>query len=141
MAVNYVDHLGWAAGSVGIVLALRQLTQQGLTTFFGVLCDRIGPKPLIATGMLVLAGTRLRVAGGFGWLDVRITEGRIARCTLPARKSPAALCRDRGRLGLFSASLAGMMAVAVGIVDVGTPGDRRGLLLIGFAASKAHLSS
>ena len=35
MAVNYVDHLRRAASSVGIVLALRQLTQQGLTTFFG----------------------------------------------------------------------------------------------------------
>ncbi len=56
MAVNDVDHLGWAAGSVGIVLALRQLTQQGLATFFGVLCDRIGPKPSIATGMLIRAG-------------------------------------------------------------------------------------
>jgi len=55
VAVHYVDHLGWAAGTVGLVLAVRQLTQQGMTAFFGVLADRIGPKPIIATGMLVRA--------------------------------------------------------------------------------------
>ncbi|MGC4108338.1 MAG: MFS transporter [Thermomicrobiales bacterium] len=55
VAVHYVDHLGWAAGTVGLVLAIRQLTQQGMTAFFGVLADRIGPKPIIATGMLVRA--------------------------------------------------------------------------------------
>ena len=55
MAVHYVDHLGWAAGSVGIVLAARQFAQQGLTTLFGIACDRVGPKPLICTGMLLRA--------------------------------------------------------------------------------------
>ncbi|MBA2556245.1 MAG: MFS transporter, partial [Chloroflexi bacterium] len=55
IAVHYVDNLGWAAGTVGIVLAVRQFTQQGLTTLFGVLSDRVGPKILICTGMLVRA--------------------------------------------------------------------------------------
>ena len=55
IAVHYVDHLGWAAGTVGIVLAARQFTQQTLTTLFGVLSDRIGPKVLICTGMLIRA--------------------------------------------------------------------------------------
>lgn len=55
VAVHYVDHLGWAAGTVGIVLAFRQFTQQGLTTLFGVLSDRVGPKLLICTGMLIRA--------------------------------------------------------------------------------------
>ena len=55
VAVHYVDNLGWAAGTVGIVLAVRQFTQQGLTTLFGVLSDRVGPKVLICTGMLVRA--------------------------------------------------------------------------------------
>jgi MFS transporter, DHA1 family, multidrug resistance protein len=55
VAIHYVDHLGWAAGTVGIILALRQFGQQGLTTLFGVVCDRIGPKPLICAGMLVRA--------------------------------------------------------------------------------------
>ena len=55
MAVHYVDDLGWAAGTIGIILAARQFGQQGLTTLFGVVCDRIGPKPLICAGMLVRA--------------------------------------------------------------------------------------
>lgn len=55
VAVHYVDNLGWAAGTVGVVLAARQFTQQGLTTLFGVLSDRVGPKILICTGMLVRA--------------------------------------------------------------------------------------
>lgn len=55
MAVHYVDHLGWAAGTLGIVLAVRQFTQQGLTTIFGVLADRVGPRVLISAGMLTRA--------------------------------------------------------------------------------------
>ena len=51
MAVHYVDHLGWAAGTLGIILAIRQFTQQGLTTIFGVLADRVGPRVLISIGM------------------------------------------------------------------------------------------
>ncbi|MBA2759707.1 MAG: MFS transporter [Chloroflexia bacterium] len=53
VAVHYVDNLGWAAGTVGIVLAVRQFTQQSLTTLFGVLSDRVGPKILICSGMLL----------------------------------------------------------------------------------------
>lgn len=55
IAVHYVDNLGWAAGTVGIVLAVRQFSQQGLATLFGVLSDRVGPKVLICTGMLIRA--------------------------------------------------------------------------------------
>ena len=31
ISVHYVDDLGWPAASIGLVLAARQLTQQGLT--------------------------------------------------------------------------------------------------------------
>lgn len=55
MAVHYVDHLGWAAGTIGIILAVRQFAQQGLTSGFGVLADRVGPRILIAIGMLLRA--------------------------------------------------------------------------------------
>lgn len=55
VAIHYVDNLGWAAGTVGVVLAARQFTQQGLTTLFGVLSDRVGPKLLICAGMLIRA--------------------------------------------------------------------------------------
>ena len=55
VAVHYVDDLGWAAGTIGIMLAIRQFSQQGLSMFFGMLCDRVGPKPLICSGQLVRA--------------------------------------------------------------------------------------
>lgn len=55
LSVHYVDGLGWSAASIGLVLAIRQFTQQGLTPFSGALADRLGAKPLIAVGMLVRA--------------------------------------------------------------------------------------
>lgn len=61
VTVHFGDHLGWSAASVGLVLGLRQLTQQGLTIFGGAWSDRLGPKPLI------LAGCFIRTLG-FGWM-------------------------------------------------------------------------
>lgn len=55
VSVRYVDDLGWSAGAVGLVLAIRQLTQQGLTVFGGALADRFGAKTLIVVGMFVRA--------------------------------------------------------------------------------------
>src|SRR5215210_1245856 len=55
IAVHYVDELGWAASSVGLVLAVRQFTQQGSTTLSGALADRLGAKGLICAGMFVRA--------------------------------------------------------------------------------------
>src|SRR6266540_5539130 len=65
ISVHFVDDLGWPAASIGLVLAVRQLTQQGLTLPGGMLADRIGPKGLICGGMLIRAA-------GFGcmaWAD------------------------------------------------------------------------
>lgn len=53
VSVHYVDRLGWAAAFIGLVLAVRQFAQQGLTVFGGALADRFGPKPLILTGILI----------------------------------------------------------------------------------------
>lgn len=55
VSVHYVDDLGWAAAFVGLVLAVRQFTQQGLTVFGGALADRFGSKPLILSGVLIRA--------------------------------------------------------------------------------------
>jgi DHA1 family multidrug resistance protein-like MFS transporter len=55
ISVHFVDDLGWPAASIGLVLAVRQLTQQGLTLPGGMLADRIGPKRLICGGMLIRA--------------------------------------------------------------------------------------
>jgi DHA1 family multidrug resistance protein-like MFS transporter len=53
VSVHYVDDLGWAAAFIGLVLAIRQFMQQGLTVFGGALADRFGPKGLIMAGVLI----------------------------------------------------------------------------------------
>lgn len=55
ISIRFVDQLGWAALIVGIALGLRQLLQQGLGIFGGVIADRFGAKPMIVTGMLLRA--------------------------------------------------------------------------------------
>jgi MFS transporter, DHA1 family, multidrug resistance protein len=55
ISVHYVEDLGWPAASIGLVLAVRQLTQQGLTLPGGMLADRVGAKSLICVGMLIRA--------------------------------------------------------------------------------------
>ncbi|MBB5235639.1 MFS transporter [Deinococcus budaensis] len=86
VTVHFVDELGWAAASVGLVLGLRQLTQQGLTVFGGAWADRIGPKPLI------LAGCLIRTLG-FAWMGFAET--------LPVLLAAALLAGIGG--GLFDA--------------------------------------
>lgn len=53
LSIHYVDELGWAAAFIGLVLAVRQFTQQGLTVFGGALADRFGAKGLIMAGMFI----------------------------------------------------------------------------------------
>ena len=55
ISVHYVNGLGWTASLIGIVLALRQFTQQGFTLFSGALADRVGARGLILLGLFVRA--------------------------------------------------------------------------------------
>ncbi|MFD9035756.1 MFS transporter [Streptomyces sp. NPDC059567] len=61
LAAHLADGLGMAAWAVGLVLGVRNLSQQGLFLLGGALADRLGFKPLI------VAGCALRTAG-FGAL-------------------------------------------------------------------------
>jgi DHA1 family multidrug resistance protein-like MFS transporter len=65
ISVHYVQNLGFAAAAIGIVLAVRQLTQQGLTLFGGALADRIGAKVLICWGLAI----RTISFAGLAWAD------------------------------------------------------------------------
>ncbi|MFC6591367.1 MFS transporter [Deinococcus lacus] len=53
VTVHFVYGLQWAAASIGLVLGVRQLTQQGLTVFGGAWADQVGPRPLILWGCLI----------------------------------------------------------------------------------------
>lgn len=55
ISVHYVNQLGWAAATVGLVLGIRQLVQQGLTPISGIFADRLGAKGLISAGLLLRA--------------------------------------------------------------------------------------
>jgi DHA1 family multidrug resistance protein-like MFS transporter len=55
LSIYYVEGLGWAAASIGLVLAVRQFAQQGLTPISGMVADRIGAKRLILAGLLLRA--------------------------------------------------------------------------------------
>lgn len=55
VSVHYVQTLGFAAVTVGMALALRQLVQQGVSVGGGVLSDRFGGRGLITAGVLVRA--------------------------------------------------------------------------------------
>jgi len=69
IAVHYVNELGWAASSIGLVLALRQFTQQGSSTFSGALADRLGAKGLICTGLFIrVLGFALMAIADRYWL-------------------------------------------------------------------------
>lgn len=55
ITVHFVKDLQWAAATIGLLLGIRQISQQGLTIFIGPVADKIGFKPLILTGCLVRA--------------------------------------------------------------------------------------
>ncbi|WP_294343538.1 MFS transporter [Prosthecochloris sp.] len=55
VAVHYVNDLGMAATLVGVALALRQITQQGLAIGGGILADLYGTKLMIGLGVTVRA--------------------------------------------------------------------------------------
>lgn len=55
VAVHFVNDVGMTAALVGTVLAVRQLTQQGLAIGGGVLSDRFGARPMICLGVLLRA--------------------------------------------------------------------------------------
>jgi MFS transporter, DHA1 family, multidrug resistance protein len=55
VSVHYVEDLGFAAATVGLALAVRQLLQQGITVVGGMLADRFGVRGLIGLGVLIRA--------------------------------------------------------------------------------------
>lgn len=106
ISVQYVERLDFAAAAVGIVLAVRQLTQQGLTLFGGALADRIGPKGLICWGMAI----RVAGFGGLAWAHTWIAL--LLLCVLaaiggalfdaPSRSAAALLTTPETRGRFFS---------------------------------------
>ncbi|MEW6423009.1 MAG: MFS transporter [Deinococcota bacterium] len=130
VTVHFVDGLGWAAGSVGLVLGARQLTQQGLTVFGGAWADSLGPKPLILSGCLIrtlgfawmgfadtlhvlLAASVLAGLGG-GLFDAPKSAAITAVTAPEYRARMFSLTSISGNLGMVTGPLIGAELISLG---------------------------
>jgi len=128
ISVHFVDGLGWTAASVGLILAVRQFTQQGTSSLTGVLADRFGPKPLICIGLLIRITGFLLLAWAGSYLVVMLSALLMAIgggfFESPQAAATAALTNPEDRQRFFSLS-----AVVGGLgVSLGT---QLGALLLG----------
>ena len=128
ISVHFVDGLGWAAGAVGLVLAVRQFTQQASTVLCGALADRLGAKGLIGAGMAVRAvGFAVMArADSYGLLMLSALLAALGGGLFESPKAAAiaALTREEERPRFYA------LAGVVGGVGV-TVGTQVGALLIG----------
>ena len=119
VSIHYVDGLGWAAGAIGLVLAVRQLIQQGLAFVGGVIADRVGAKAPLVAGML------LRGVGfaGMAWADtlpllfLTTTVAALGGALFEAPRAAAiaALTEEHERARFYSlAGVIGGIALTVG---------------------------
>jgi DHA1 family multidrug resistance protein-like MFS transporter len=119
ISVHYVNDLKFAAAAVGIVLAVRQLTQQGLTLFGGALADRWGPKNLLCCGLAI----RAVAFGGLAWANSFISL--LLACILaaiggalfdaPGRAAIAVLTEPQNRSRFFNLNgIAGGLGMTIG---------------------------
>jgi DHA1 family multidrug resistance protein-like MFS transporter len=119
ISVHYVNNLGFAAATIGIVLAVRQLTQQGLTVIGGVLADRWGGKGVISWGLAI----RTVSFAGLAW--AHSFTALLLLCILaalggalfdaPSRAAVAALTEPSERARFYSLSgVAGSLGMTVG---------------------------
>ncbi len=106
ISVYYVDRLGWAATSIGLVLAVRQFTQQGLTPISGMLADRLGVKGLICAGLMLrtVGFAAMAVAHTFPVLLVSALLAALGGSLFESPKSAAiaALTDQSNRTRFFS---------------------------------------
>lgn len=138
ISIHYVEKLGWAAASIGLVLAVRQFLQQGLSPISGMLSDRLGAKGLICAGLL------LRVVG-FAMMAWATTFALLMFSTVlaalggsmfdsPRSASIAALTNETNRARFYS--LTGVFS-GLGL----TLGTQIGALLIGVDFSYVALGA
>lgn len=143
MAVHFVENLGWAAGTIGIILALRQFFQQSVTAFFGVLCDRIGPKPLLLGGMLLRVVAFIALGLSESFWPVLFSSLLIALSgsmfESPRAAALSALALQEERQRVFSkVGVAGGVGTAVG-TQVGALLISQDFMWVCFAGAAAFL--
>lgn len=127
LSVYYVDHLGWAAATIGVVLAVRQVAQAGLGPISGMIADRFGAKWLICAGMLVRAVAFLTLAWAhtFPLLLFSTLLAGLGGCLFdsPRNAAIAALTDESNRNHYYS------LAAVVGALGT-TLGTQTGAILL-----------
>lgn len=119
ISVHYVNGLGWAASSIGVILAVRQFTQQGLAVFGGMLSDKIGPKSLICNGLFLraLGFTAMAWAESFWLLMGACVLAALGGALFEAPRSAAitAFTTNENRAGFYSlVGVVGGLGMTVG---------------------------
>jgi len=119
VSVRYVEGLGFAAATVGLALAVRQLLQQGITVLGGVLADRFGVRGLIGLGVLIRAGGfvllafALTPAALFGAMVLSALGGALFEA--PSRAAVAAIAAPEERARYYSlSSVIGGLGMTIG---------------------------
>lgn len=114
ISVHYVDGLGWAAASVGFILGLRQVVQQGLSLVGGALADRLGARGLICVGMFIRGAGFIGMAwaSSFPTLLLTIVLAALGGALFEAPKAAAIAAltdeRNRGRYYALNGTIGGI---------------------------------
>jgi DHA1 family multidrug resistance protein-like MFS transporter len=139
ISVHFTTAYGMSGATVGGILAVRQITQQGLMVFGGALGDRIGHKPLICGGYLVRAlgfllfAVATDVPGLIAAAVVTALGGTFFEAT--AKAALATMVPAERRAEVFSlAGLVGGVGLAVGPL-LGVALLRTSFFLVGTAAA------
>jgi DHA1 family multidrug resistance protein-like MFS transporter len=130
IAVHFVDGLGWSAAAVGLILAVRQVTQQGVAFLGGAAADRFGTRRLICAGLLVrvVGFSSMAVADTFALLLLSslIVAAGGALFEAPRNAAIAALTDEQDRARYYSLNgVVGGLGLTVGplvgalLLDVG----------------------
>ena len=119
IGVHFVNDLGWAASSIGLILAVRQFGQQGLTVFGGALADKFGVRGLILAGLLLraLGFTAMGFATNFATLLLANMLAALggALFEAPRNAAIAALTQDHNRARFYAlGGVVGNLGMTIG---------------------------
>lgn len=119
IGVHFVNDLGWAASSIGLILAVRQFGQQGLTVFGGAFADKFGVRGLILAGLLLraLGFTAMGFATNFATLLLANMLAALggALFEAPRNAAIAALTQDHNRARFYAlGGVVGNLGMTIG---------------------------